>query len=415
MQLPLIVKYAPDGRVLWSDTSPNSESREFWQFALDRTGNAYTVAYDGLGTLLKFGTDTGFEWAQPLGLNVDGHVATDDHDDVIVSGSLDFTPLWYLGTYIRKYSPDGTLLWTRHYAGQLGDDFRPSHCMSDASANMWLAGTTRQDLLVLKYSPDGDLLWTWRYDGPANGYDNLNSAHLDRAGNLFIQGESAVATAEDPYFAQRDLMLWKLSPDGRVLWHTQYGDPRYSEWSSGGIMHEQSGTIANGALPIVVTFDSETGRPLWERAPTMPGGRGVPGVAAWALPGGGVLTGILSFERPTGNGDWGPARMALSKFDSDGNELWCYFHPEDANVGVAAISGSSLYLNGDRLIKLRMLAAHREGDANGDGIVDDADLTQMILDFGRPGGASDVNDDGMVDEADLSIALINYGLGAPGG
>lgn len=55
-----------------------------------------------------------------------------------------------------------------------------------------------------------------------------------------------------------------------------------------------------------------------------------------------------------------------------------------------------------------------EGDVNGDGMVDDADLLQVLFDFGCSGfcGPSDVNNDSTVDDTDLLIVLFNFGCGA---
>lgn len=50
-----------------------------------------------------------------------------------------------------------------------------------------------------------------------------------------------------------------------------------------------------------------------------------------------------------------------------------------------------------------------EGDANGDGTVDDADLLIVLFNFGSDEGQGDVNQDGMVDDADLLIVLFNFG------
>ncbi len=53
-----------------------------------------------------------------------------------------------------------------------------------------------------------------------------------------------------------------------------------------------------------------------------------------------------------------------------------------------------------------------EGDVNGDGCVDDADLLAVLFAFGSSGGGSeDVNNDGIVDDADLLIVLFNFGTG----
>ncbi len=54
-----------------------------------------------------------------------------------------------------------------------------------------------------------------------------------------------------------------------------------------------------------------------------------------------------------------------------------------------------------------------EGDVNGDGCVDDADLLAVLFAFGGTGSnlPEDVNRDGTVDDADLLIVLFNFGAG----
>jgi len=52
-----------------------------------------------------------------------------------------------------------------------------------------------------------------------------------------------------------------------------------------------------------------------------------------------------------------------------------------------------------------------EGDVNGDGCVDDADLLIVLFNFGNAGGQGDVNNDGIVDDADLLVVLFNFGAG----
>ncbi|MCS7065594.1 MAG: hypothetical protein NZL85_04890 [Fimbriimonadales bacterium] len=51
------------------------------------------------------------------------------------------------------------------------------------------------------------------------------------------------------------------------------------------------------------------------------------------------------------------------------------------------------------------------GDANGDNVVDDADLLMVLFAFGQtgPNRAEDVNGDNVVDDADLLIVLFNFG------
>jgi hypothetical protein len=49
------------------------------------------------------------------------------------------------------------------------------------------------------------------------------------------------------------------------------------------------------------------------------------------------------------------------------------------------------------------------GDVNGDNIVDDADLLQVLFNFGSDDAATDTNGDGIVDDADLLTVLFNFG------
>jgi hypothetical protein len=50
------------------------------------------------------------------------------------------------------------------------------------------------------------------------------------------------------------------------------------------------------------------------------------------------------------------------------------------------------------------------GNVNDDCIVDDADLLQVLFNFGGSDAATDTNDDGIVDDADLLVVLFNFGM-----
>ncbi len=53
------------------------------------------------------------------------------------------------------------------------------------------------------------------------------------------------------------------------------------------------------------------------------------------------------------------------------------------------------------------------GNVNGDGVVDDADLLQVLFNFGTDDAASDANGDGVVDDADLLTVLFAFGSTCP--
>jgi glucose/arabinose dehydrogenase len=55
------------------------------------------------------------------------------------------------------------------------------------------------------------------------------------------------------------------------------------------------------------------------------------------------------------------------------------------------------------------LVFNRAGDLNNDNLIDDADLLQVLFEFGSSSRTADVNGDGIVDDADLLIVLFNFG------
>jgi hypothetical protein len=90
----------------------------------------------------------------------------------------------------------------------------------------------------------------------------------------------------------------------------------------------------------------------------------------------------------------------------------------DPNTGqyTAAQSGSNYTTRGTLRYDLIEILGEEassgpEGDVNGDGCVDDADLLIVLFNFGNAGGQGDVNRDNIVDDADLLIVLFNFGAG----
>jgi hypothetical protein len=74
------------------------------------------------------------------------------------------------------------------------------------------------------------------------------------------------------------------------------------------------------------------------------------------------------------------------------------------------VANSLRYTN---ITDVRVIAgpASPEGDVDGNGCVDDADLLIVLFNFGNAGGQGDVNCDNIVDDADLLIVLFNFGAG----
>lgn len=97
--------------------------------------------------------------------------------------------------YIIKYSPSGTILWTKEYDNTNNDD-QLIEMLIDKDNNLLITGNSKatyEDILTLKYSPDGTLLKSYNFDGTNRGPDKATYIHADKNGNYYISGTSKQA------------------------------------------------------------------------------------------------------------------------------------------------------------------------------------------------------------------------------
>jgi len=77
--------------------------------------------------------------------------------------------------------------------------------------------------------------------------------------------------------------------------------------------------------------------------------------------------------------------------------------------GSLIVAGGTLLPDASSGAKVMLVG--RQGDTNGDGCVDDADLLTVLTAFGGDAFAADLNADGIVDDADLLEVLFAFGSG----
>jgi hypothetical protein len=158
---------------------------------------------------------------------------------------------------------------------------------------------------------------------------------------------------------------------------------------------------ANGTLPNVCEWDASTGNTFGE----------CPQATLDYLNGNNRL-GLKFYQDPTNeiwystlnvSGQSGIKYVAL--VIPQGNQ---YNNDPDLRAS-NRVANSLRYTN---ITDVRVIAqVGPEGDVNGDGCVDDADLLIVLFNFGNAGGQGDVNGDNIVDDADLLIVLFNFGSG----
>ena len=267
-----IVKYDPNGNVLWAKSAGSSDEDYATSIALDAWGNIYVAGFF-YSTSITFGTTTltndsttatsdvyvvkyspsgNVIWARKAGGTMDDRinaVTTDVAGNVIVTGSFESKYLIF-GTdtvknplvatddvFVIKYDSSGNFVWATG-SGQVGDNFGYA-ITTDASNNIFVAGsfnsssisfgssvlsnsgTGTDDMFLVKYNSSGTVAWATRATGKNN--DMATALGTDATGNIYVSGRFASDTM---FFNSTalinsgayDAFIAKYNTTGHVVW-----------------------------------------------------------------------------------------------------------------------------------------------------------------------------------------------------
>jgi hypothetical protein len=229
-------------------------------------------------------------------------------------------------------------------------------------------GMFGEDAVLIRYSILGTVAWGYRYTNQWHD-DYAEDLAIDAQGNASLLVKSVLWQGE-PY-ERRTLRLVRFSENGRLL--------------SDAELVEDGRPYLSGLVRV-----NETGQ------------RYV------------AVSGAVLPDAPQGV-------SLLARVDASGQFLWRL--PSDIEYdALFAESDGSLLAAGSALVgqdyydRYRRVAAVRyapNGDLDGNGCVDDADLLQLLFAFGQQGAdlAADLNGDATVDDADLLQLLFAFGQG----
>jgi len=298
---------------------------------------------------------------------------------------------------------------------------------------------------------------TWQPLGLPSGFRSGGALCISRDGNTIagsLSVDSPGAAVERPFMYRNGaytllpipgdspnlVYATGISPEGEVIVGTAaYVDtvPVHAlRWDSQGmtILPKPNANWgawavdASEAGEVIVGGGQENGvyKPLiWRNSSVaiLPTGSFVHGVAHRTTQKGQVITGTAFGA--TWDAAWA-VRWGPCGFE---NLNTVYAHLLGANeilLTAHALSRSGRYIaglgsrDGGNTIEMYVLDTNRcwdpAGNVNANCCVDDADLLQVLFDFGNTGTGrpTDLNCDGIVDDADLLIVLFNFGQGCPG-
>jgi uncharacterized delta-60 repeat protein len=325
-----------------------------WGVAVDSSGNVYVVGETGSfgaggidALLLKYGPNGTLLWQKTWGGTKDDWgwgIAVDSSRNVYVSGETQSFGTGSSGAFLLKYDPNGTLLWQKTW-GATQVDFSLGIAV-DSSGNVYVIGGTTSfgaglsDVLLLKYDPDGTLLWQKTWGGEK--YDKVFGVAVDPSGSIYMTGGT-----ESFGTALRDVLLLKYGPDGTLLWQKTWGGKNFDIGFDVAV--DSSGSIyVTGRTNIdvfLLKYDS-SGKLLWQKT--------------WGRIG--LNSGFDVAVDSSGNAYVAGRRESdalLLKYGPDGKLLWQKTwggkYKDDVGCGIAVDSSGRIYMTGGTYSPLRTL------------------------------------------------------------
>jgi hypothetical protein len=357
------IRYSPTGSPVWTNfyngaTSGNDVGN---RVVADNLGNVYVCGYTQFElsensvhvVTLKYASDGALLWERTMEIGDGGLVsdtvqamALDNAGNLVIMGTSNDNA-WYHKTFVRKYDPEGTLLWHRDYIYQNYFAFgnMPQAMAINKIDEIFIAGGVQingfdWEMLILKYLPNGNRRWIRFYDSPWGGDDYATAIAADSSGGVYITGPSEGATGSVDYITM------KYDSLGVRLWDRRHIGPANGTDYPIGIGVDDAGAIYVGGRSKsfftlddyhIIKYDTMS-IPVWERYYTGPGFCIEIPQAFRVDKSGTVYIAVVSGPSPSA---W---EYATVSFDSSGQILWTRRY--GANDGIPD-SATAMHLDTD--------------------------------------------------------------------
>lgn len=225
-----VVKYTPEGNIIWAKTFGGPEDDEANSIDVDSDGNVYVSGF--YSNSVDFDPNQGTYLQQSFG-NTDAFIlklnSSGDFDWVITLGGASLDNAQSLAV-----DNNGNIMATGNY--------RYDAQIVNSSDTTAFNAILNADIFLLNISPEGDINWSESIDG--GGFPESESISIDDSGNIYLTGNFIGTNADfDPsenthsLYAegQTDIFILKLTDSGEFIWAKRIG----------GILFDQVSSITN--------------------------------------------------------------------------------------------------------------------------------------------------------------------------
>jgi len=338
--------FGAEGDVLWTRTYNGVDNGDDLSYGItvDENGDVYVTGYESVSGesyniwVRKYDTN-GYEvWTSTYNgtdnLSDRGYgIAVDGSGNVYVTG-CETAPGQKTNIWVRKYDPDGNVVWTKTHNGPANwYDFGYGIAV-DGSGNVYVTGEEYvagelYDIWVRKYDSSGNEVWTRTYRGPVNQYDEGYGIAVDGNGNVYVTGYETVAGEG------HNIWVRKYNADGNVVWTKTYNGVDNQDDEGRAIAVDRNGNVYVTGFEVVIGEDCN----IWVRKYRSNGDivwtRTYNGKDNYADIGYGIALDrsgniyVTGQEMVTGEG----ANIWARKYDLDGNIVWTWTYNNEITNG----------------------------------------------------------------------------------